>query len=398
VHLIQLRGLERMSNLDRTASETATRRRFLGGLVATVGALAPGCAAHRSGLRSPVAAAPVLRRLPPVKVSLDRRIRQVVGHRPYRPSGFALRAEKLGDKLVVHNYGHGGGGISLSWGTAQLALEIARESPERRAAVVGCGAVGLASARVLQDAGFDVTLYARDLPPYTTSNVAGGLWDPFSVSKPGGTTTAYDAQFERATRVAYRRYQDLVGPRYGVRWIESLFTGDEPMATEGIVFELLRPTHYGPGQHGYPARHVTSVMSMLIEPAVYLPAMMSDVREAGSRIVVRDFPDRQSLQSVPEPVIVNCTGLGARTLFGDDELQPAKGQLEILVPQAEVDYVSLASGPSLLYMIPRSDGVLLGGTFGLGDFSASPDPVESERILAGHTRINEALRAANARA
>jgi len=382
-----------MSELGRPRIEIPTRRRFLGGLVATVGALAPACASRLSGSRSAVAAAPVLRRLAPVLVSRERRIRQVVGHRPYRPSGFALRGEKLGDKLVVHNYGHGGGGISLSWGTAQLALEIARESPERRAAVVGCGAVGLASARVLQDAGFEVTLYARDLPPYTTSNVAGGLWDPFSVSAPGRTTTAYDAQFERATRLAYRRFQDLAGPRYGVRWIETLFAGDEPVATEGIVFELLRPTHYGPGQHTYPARHVTSVMSMLIEPAVYLPAMVSDVREAGSRIVVRDFPDRVSLQSLPEPVIVNCTGLGARTLFGDEELQPAKGQLEILVPQAELDYVSLGPGPGLLYMIPRSDGVLLGGTFGLGDASESPDPAETERILAGHTRLNAALRA-----
>jgi glycine/D-amino acid oxidase-like deaminating enzyme len=107
--------------------------------------------------------------------------------------------------------------------------------------------------------------------------------------------------------------------------------------------------------------------------------------------VTRDFPDSARLQSLPEPVIVNCTGLGARTLFGDEELQPAKGQLEILVPQAELDYISLGPGPGMLYMIPRSDGVLLGGTFGLGDASPSPDPAETERILAGHMRINAAL-------
>src|ERR1700749_3615103 len=55
--------------------------------------------------------------LPPVRVSPDREIRTVVGLRPYRPSGFVVRAEKIGDTLVVHNYGHGGSGITLSWGT-----------------------------------------------------------------------------------------------------------------------------------------------------------------------------------------------------------------------------------------------------------------------------------------
>lgn len=367
------------------------RRLFLGQLAAaTVGVLAPARTARSA---SPP---PVLRRLAPVAVSIDARIRQVVGHRPYRPSGFVVRAEKLDDKLVVHNYGHGGGGISLSWGSSHLVVEIVRESPHRRAAVLGCGALGLSSARLLQDAGFDVTIYARDLPPNTTSNVAGGLWDPVSVSAPGRTTPAYDVQFERAARFAYRRFQDLVGDRYGVRWIETLFLGDAPMVTEGVVFELLRPTRYGPGQHPFPAPHVTSVVSLLIEPARYLPALLSDVREAGGRIVVRQFGDRASLLSLTEPLIVNCTGLGAGALFGDEELVPVKGQLEILRPQTEVDYITIQEKPGLLYMMPRSDGVVLGGTSGLGDASQSPDPAETQRIFDGHARVSAALRAASA--
>src|SRR6185436_14957485 len=58
------------------------------------------------------------RRLSPLKVSRDRRIRTVVGLRPYRPEGFVLTNERLGEKVLVHNYGHGGGGVSLSWGGA----------------------------------------------------------------------------------------------------------------------------------------------------------------------------------------------------------------------------------------------------------------------------------------
>src|SRR5438874_10169957 len=88
--------------------------------------------------RQPMVLAPA-RRFVPVRVSPDREIRTVVGLRPFRPSGFVVRAEKIGDKLVVHNYGHGGGGMTLSWGTSHLAVALAAESDAREFAVLGCG-------------------------------------------------------------------------------------------------------------------------------------------------------------------------------------------------------------------------------------------------------------------
>ena len=51
----------------------------------------------------------------------ERELRTIVGLRPFRPSGFVVNAEKFGDTLVVHDYGHGGGGIALSWGTGEMA-------------------------------------------------------------------------------------------------------------------------------------------------------------------------------------------------------------------------------------------------------------------------------------
>src|SRR6476659_1129019 len=93
-----------------------TRRTLLGSI-----ALLGGCA----GRRSPVGTTPAAPfRLPRVRVSPERVIRTIVGLRPFRPSGFVVRAEKLDDKLVVHNYGHGGAGITLSWGTSHLAVAL----------------------------------------------------------------------------------------------------------------------------------------------------------------------------------------------------------------------------------------------------------------------------------
>ncbi len=122
------------------------------------------------------------RHFAPVNVARDRVIRTVVGLRPFRPSGFVVRAESLGDKLLVHNYGHGGGGVTLSWGTAKLAADLVSESGRTGpAAVIGCGVIGLSSARTHSGVVLTSPFTRRDMPPETTSNIAGASWSPTSV-------------------------------------------------------------------------------------------------------------------------------------------------------------------------------------------------------------------------
>jgi glycine/D-amino acid oxidase-like deaminating enzyme len=174
-------------------------------------------------------------RLPPVHVSEDREIRTVAGLRPFRPSGFVVRAEKLDDTLVIHDYGHGGGGITLSWGTAKLALDIGVPGHVGPVAVLGCGAVGLATARLLQENGFPVTIYTKDLPPNTTSNIAGGQWFPFLVSSPERHTAAFDQQLLSAAEFAYRRYQTMLGPRYGIRWMRNYSLNNDGFREQGSL-------------------------------------------------------------------------------------------------------------------------------------------------------------------
>lgn len=331
------------------------------------------------------------RRFVPVDVGWDRVIRTVVGLRPYRPSGFVVRPEKLDDTLVVHNYGHGGGGITLSWGTAHQAVEAALAADAYAYAVVGSGAVGLATARLLQRRGKTVTIYAKDLPPNTTSNIAGGQWSPFSVFDQDALTPAFDRQFREATRLAYRYYQQLLGPRYGVSWIENYYLSDgEPRQPAPFVTEM-RDVYpdietLGPDRHPFPVRWATRITTMLVQPHIYLAAMLDDFRIAGGRVVVRELHEPAQVAALPEPVVINCTGLGARALFGDEELVPIKGQLTVLVPQPEIDYITLGPGPGL-YMFPRSDGILLGGTFQRGDWSLEPDEEARRRIVDGHVRL-----------
>jgi glycine/D-amino acid oxidase-like deaminating enzyme len=359
--------------------------------LAALGAALPACAS-RGGAR-PGRVEPT-RRLVPVRVSEDRVIRTVVGLRPFRPSGFRLEVEKVGDKTVVHNYGHGGGGITLSWGTSELAVDEAWKTGEKRFAVLGCGAVGLATTRLLQRRGAEVTIYAKDLPPHTTSNIAGGQWSPTSVMDAERRTSESDAVFARAARLSHRSYQQLAPADYGIRWLENYVLSDAPLHEwweQGLVRDLYPESReLRPDEHPFPARYARRFTTMLVEPPTYLAAMERDVRIAGGRVVVGELRGREDVQALSEAVVVNCTGLGAAALFGDAELTPVKGQLTFLLPQPEVDYIVLGGGG--LYMFPRRDGVLLGGTFERGVWSMDVNEEARQRILAGHRAFFQGMR------
>ncbi len=106
--------------------------------------------------------------LAPIRAHEDRLFKITVCSRPFRAQGPRIEAERIGDKLIVHNYGHGGSGWSLSWGSGTVALDLAlagRDPSQTDVAVIGCGALGLTSAILAQRAGArSVTIYAKDRP------------------------------------------------------------------------------------------------------------------------------------------------------------------------------------------------------------------------------------------
>ena len=87
---------------------------------------------------------------------------------------------------------------------------------------------------------------------------------------------------------------------------------------------------------------------------------------------------------LPERLLFNCTGLGSHALFGDRELTPVRGQLAILLPQAEIRYACAGQAG---YMFPRDDGIVLGGTFEQGEWDTTPVPATIARIIESHRQL-----------
>lgn len=304
----------------------------------------------------------------------------------------------MGEKLIIHNYGHGGGGITLSWGSSALAVREAPATTDRRAAVIGAGIMGLTTARLLQDRGWTVTIYTKALPPHTTSNIAGGQWAPTSVFEESRATAAFQAQYKEAARLSHHAFQNLVGGGYGVRWIENYFLNSQRSNPRDNYYLRELPELFPslaelqPDEHPFASPFVYRFVTMLVEPSVFLRRTMTDIREAGGRFEIREFGDRAQLLKLSEPVIFNCTGLGAAALFGDTDLTPVRGQLVFVPPDDRLDYLTIGGGEGTLYMFPRPDGILLGGTFERGASHMTPDQATTDRILREHARIAREMR------
>jgi glycine/D-amino acid oxidase-like deaminating enzyme len=251
--------------------------------------------------------------------------------------------------------------------------------------------MGLTTARLVQEAGFPVTLYAAALPPDTTSNIAGGQFHPFGHFRESAVTPEWREQFRRAADYSWRRFQIMVGDDYGIRWLPTYSEG----SPEAPFVPNFPPVNraLAADEHPFPAERLYRYDTLYVETGRFLRQLIEDVQLAGGRIAIRRFETPADIAALPERLVFNCTGLGARALFGDTELRPARGQLAILLPQPEVRYAyTMREG----YMFPRPDGILLGGTFELDEWGTEPEPAAIARILAAHRQLVAGLRCTRA--
>ncbi|MDG2520210.1 FAD-dependent oxidoreductase [Caulobacter segnis] len=378
-------------------SQTAPRldRRSLIRMGAALGGLQAlgGCATVASQPTSLLMPAPGLA---PVRARPENIFNITVCSRPFRAAGPRLDAETVGDKLVVHNYGHGGSGWSLSWGSAEIVVGKALAGGEKDIAVIGCGAMGLTAAITAQRAGARVTIYAKELMPDVRSARATGVWSPDSrIALSSQAPAGFDVLWEQMCRRSWKTYARYLGvDGEPVSWTDRYVLSDKPFAPsadpmgfahyERMVPDLTpRPQTLAPGEHPFRVAHARRVPTLMFNVMELGRTLMGDFLVAGGRLEVMDFKSPADLAALKQKVVINCTGYGARALWKDETVTPVRGQLAWLPAQPEVTYGLYYRHVS---MLARRDGIILQQTgadesYGYGIEDERPDRAEAEAAI-----------------
>jgi D-amino-acid oxidase len=280
--------------------------------------------------------------------------------RPYREDTYRLEPDQtlVAGKLVVHNYGHGGAGITMSWGCALRVREIvSQHDTSHGVAVIGAGVMGMTVATLLREMNppIAVTIYTDKVTPCTTSDVAGGQFQPSRVNYDKSSATAEKAFFT-ILRDARKEHERRSTP-YGVskRWnytpvklkyLDDLPVDIVPAATPLSHLPFARLTKPG-----------WKYDILLIQPPILMPKLFNDLSNGGARFVIGKLKPGD-LAQLPQPIIVNCTGLGARELVPDPKMRALQGQIVHLRAQPNLNYLFSGDG----YVFPRDDCVVVGGT------------------------------------
>ncbi|MGX1315893.1 D-amino-acid oxidase [Streptomyces calvus] len=240
------------------------------------------------------------------------------------------------------------------------------------ALVIGGGVVGLTTAVVLAERGVRVRLWTRDPAERTTSAVAGALWWPYRI-EPMASARAWAL---RSLEV----YEELAArpETTGVRMAEGVL-GETALEDVGAWAAARLPGLRPSTAAEYPAGPGVWARLPLIDMPAHLPWLRSRLEAAGGVVETRTVAD---LAQVRAPVVVNCTGLGARELVPDPSVRPVRGQLVVVEnPGIRTWTVSTGADGAMAYFFPQPGRLVLGGTADEDAWSLEPDPAVAEAIV-----------------
>ena len=144
-----------------------------------------------------------------------------------------------------------------------------------------------------------------------------------------------------------------------------------------------------PGSTPFDSPFVYRSSSLQFNIADYGHTLLTEFLQSGGKLKHAEFHTPADLAALAEPVVINCTGYGARALWGDRTITPVRGQIAWLAPQPEVRY-------GLYYrqvtVLPRPDGIVVqylggGDMWGYGVEDERPDRAEAEAAVATIARL-----------
>jgi D-amino-acid oxidase len=245
----------------------------------------------------------------------------------------------------------------------------------------------LTSAILLAEAGWPVRVWAAAMPQKTTSAVAGAVWAPPRPAERAAMTLDW-------TGHSLRVFSELAeDPGTGVRLAPALAVGElaEDAATSSAAELIpdLRPADPADVPEGFAVGFRATVP--MIDMPQYLDYLTRRLTAAGCQIEAREV---RSLADVADaaPIVVNCAGLGAGALTGDDTVRPLFGQHVVLTnPGLRQVFLELNSGPEWTCFFPHPQRVVCGGISVPGRWDTTPDPDLTGRIVQRCRRVEPRL-------
>jgi D-amino-acid oxidase len=251
--------------------------------------------------------------------------------------------------------------------------------------VIGCGVSGLTSAVRLLETGFNVRIIAGDLPPQTTSNAAAAVWYP------------------------YRCFPEVKALQWGKQTLDILnqLVGQPESGVFPVTFKEYLPERtpdpwWKCAVSNFRRIHPHVIPSMykdgylfevpLVDTSIYMPWLMGRFKKLGGTV------RQKKLNTVEEActdtdLIINCSGLGARTLVSDPEVFPVRGQgIRVKATNDGSAYLDQHGENSLCYIFPRKNDFILGGTAQENNYQTKPDDSITEKILHKVKRVDPSLR------
>ena len=254
-----------------------------------------------------------------------------------------------------------------------------------RVVVIGAGVVGLTCAVRLREAGYDAHVLARDLPPETTSAVAAALWYPYRALPQDKVTAWARTSYEVFATLAEEEPESGVRMRWGTELLRT--AGGEPWwraAVPEVVAAEEVPEGYAAGWR---------LPAPVADTSTYLSWLAGRLEALGGTVT------RAWLSALPtEGVVVNCSGLAARALTGDDTLRPVRGQVVYLTQTGLTEWLLEQSDErALTYVVPREHDIVVGGTAEEDSYDPRPDPQVADEILGRACALLPQLTAAEVR-
>lgn len=256
------------------------------------------------------------------------------------------------------------------------------EQKKQKVAVIGAGVIGLSTAILAQEAGYNVTIYSDKQTTETTSMKAAASFKPHEV--------VYNELAHRMVELSWDEFEKIersenyltTGVRKHTHWEASSTPKD--LADYLVVMEDFevheRPNV--PGGYAFGWKYKT----FFVDTPIYLNWLTKKFQANDGRLVLlaEKFKNQEQFQEIPADIIFNCTGLGAKELMNDENIHPIKGQIAVVDPVPNMDWSISADG---FYVYPRLKDTVLGGTTEWGVESENVENGAIHLIIRGNKRI-----------